>query len=66
MEGFKVNYSDVYGDTCAKCLVWGAQCGFDSKPGEPGPFGFVAIRRVPRQVFDLFFSTKIAVLILVG
>jgi hypothetical protein len=35
MEGFKVNYSDVYGDTCAKCLVWGAQCGFHSKSGEP-------------------------------
>lgn len=35
MEGFKVNYSDVYGDTCAKCLVWGAQCSFDSKSGEP-------------------------------
>ncbi|XP_059451725.1 LEAF RUST 10 DISEASE-RESISTANCE LOCUS RECEPTOR-LIKE PROTEIN KINASE-like 1.4 isoform X2 [Corylus avellana] len=35
MEGFKVNYSDVYGDTCAKCLVFGAQCGFDSKSGKP-------------------------------
>jgi hypothetical protein len=23
-----VNYSDVYGDSCAKCLVWGAECGF--------------------------------------
>jgi hypothetical protein len=34
MEGFKVNYSDVYGDTRAKCLVWGAQCGFDSKSSE--------------------------------
>jgi len=24
----------VYGDTRAKCLVWGAQCGFDSKSSE--------------------------------
>ncbi|XP_059451736.1 LEAF RUST 10 DISEASE-RESISTANCE LOCUS RECEPTOR-LIKE PROTEIN KINASE-like 2.7 [Corylus avellana] len=60
MEGFKVNYSDVYGDTCARCLVFGAQCGLIRS--RANPFAFVAIGRVRRQVFDLFFSTKIAVL----